>query len=433
MSDGVRRPVARRILCVTSNFPRWKGDATTPFVLHLAQDLQSLGWSIDVLAPHAEGAAREEFLDGVRVERFRYLLPESQQTVCYRGGALINLRRQPANYLKLPALVAAEWVAVARRLAARPYALLHSHWILPQGFVGALVPPWVRRPHLITAHGGDVFGLRAPPLRAAKRWALQRADAVSVNSSVTERAVRELAGVQALVRRIPMGVTTAPPTPDQERAAMRLRRQHCSAEEALLLFVGRLVQEKGPADLLEAVQYLSAKGRAIRALIVGDGQDGAAFERLARELGVATRVEFTGWIDAAELPVYRLAADILVAPSRTAADGWVEAQGLSLLEGMAVARPVIATACGGIVDSVQHEQTGLLVPERDGRALAQAIDRLLADSDLRCRLGAAARQQVIRHFSREASARAFSELFEALLSGADAARAGPRTLSGHSR
>src|SRR5688572_3816919 len=98
-----------RVLLVTSNYPRWAGDATTPFVLHLARDLRSLGWDVLVLAPHAPGAARAEVLDGVAVERFRYLLPERLQTVCYNGGSLGNLRRNPSNFLKLPLLVGREW------------------------------------------------------------------------------------------------------------------------------------------------------------------------------------------------------------------------------------------------------------------------------------------------------------------------------------
>ena len=122
-----------RVLCVTSNFPRWSGDSTTPFVLHLAQDLQSVGWEVHVLAPHAPQAARSEIIAGVRVERFRYLWPTRQQTVCYQGGALINLRKHPVNWLKLPALVAAETLAIARTLRAGHYDLIHSRWILPKG------------------------------------------------------------------------------------------------------------------------------------------------------------------------------------------------------------------------------------------------------------------------------------------------------------
>ena len=86
-----------RVLCVTSNFPRWEGDSTTPFVLHLAEDLQALGWEVDVLAPHAPSAARHEVLDGVSVDRFRYLWPENRETVCYQGGALINLKQEDSN------------------------------------------------------------------------------------------------------------------------------------------------------------------------------------------------------------------------------------------------------------------------------------------------------------------------------------------------
>lgn len=66
----------RRVLFVTSNFPRWPGDSTTPFVLHLAQDLIKIGWEVDVLAPHAPGTKKNEIINGVSVERFQYLWPE---------------------------------------------------------------------------------------------------------------------------------------------------------------------------------------------------------------------------------------------------------------------------------------------------------------------------------------------------------------------
>ena len=154
---------------VTSSLPRWEGDSTTPFVLHLARDLMDLGWRVRLLAPHAPSAAVREELQGVPVERFRYLVPESSQTVCYQGGALVNLRDRPANYLKLPALVVAEWCALTRRLLRGGVDLVHSHWVLPQGLVGTLAcgPLGVR--HVVTVHGGDVFGLRGPFLEALKR------------------------------------------------------------------------------------------------------------------------------------------------------------------------------------------------------------------------------------------------------------------------
>lgn len=406
--------VRGRILCVTSNLPRWAGDATTPFVLHLAQDLQTLGWQVDLLAPHAPGAARREWLDGVQVERFRYLWPDAQQSVCYQGGALINLRRRPLEHVKLPALVVSEWRAVAWRLATRSYDILHAHWILPQGFVARMACWGTRVPHVITAHGGDVFGLRAAPLRTAKRWAIAGAGALTVNSSVTESAVRTWGDTDTPIYRIPMGVSVQRPDPHDLAEAREIRARECPHGEALLLFIGRLVEEKGVADLLQAMARLRERGSAARLLIIGEGQDRAALARLSGALKLTDQVRFTGWIESQALSRYRLAADVLIAPSRTAVNGWVEAQGLSVLEAMADGLAVIATASGGVTDAVRHEETGWLVPERDPDALAQAMQRLLEAPRLRARLVVSARALVEQHFSRQASARAFAELFTRL-------------------
>lgn len=128
---------AGEVLFITSSYPRWPGDATPPFVHHLAQDLRALGWNVHVLAPHAPGAARDEVMDGVPVHRFRYFWPESLQTVCYDGGALVKLRNNRWNFTLIPFLVVAQWLAVQTRVIRRKTVLLHSHWLLPQGFTAA--------------------------------------------------------------------------------------------------------------------------------------------------------------------------------------------------------------------------------------------------------------------------------------------------------
>ena len=330
-----------------------------------------------MLAPHAAGAAVDERIEGVRVSRFRYLWPASQETVCYGGGALVNLRQNRSNIAKLPALIAAEWLATARHVR-KDYDLINSHWILPQGLVAGFMPR--RIPNVVTAHGGDVFGLQGGVLAKAKRVALRRADAVTCNSSVTESAVHEIApGVST--RRIPMGVdVTRVPDP---AVVAELRSRHRRNDGPLLVFVGRLVDEKGFADFLAAIAELAPRRKDVTGLVVGDGQDRAVAERLARELGIADRVHFAGWVDPADVPSHVAAADVFLAPSRRGSDGWVEAQGLSIIEAMALGVPVVASASGGIVDTIDDGESGLLVPERSPDAIALAVERYLDDAALR--------------------------------------------------
>lgn len=406
---------SNRILCVTSSLPRWTGDSTTPFVLHLAQDLQALGWEVDILAPHAPGAATAETLGTVRVERFRYLWPERLETVCYQGGALINLRKDPMNWLKLPGLVAVEWAEVARRLARRHYDLLHTHWILPQGFVGMLTR-WIDAiPHVLTVHGGDLFGLRGQLLRRVKSMVLRGADTVTVNSRYTESAVRALVPLPRRLELIPMGVATELPDATIRRQARAIRARYRRGAGPLLLFVGRVIDEKGPEDLIRAVAHLRPRVPEVTALIVGDGQDRPHLQELVAELGLADCIRFLGWVQPAEVGTWLAAADCFVGPSRRAPNGWVEAQGVTLSEAMIAGTPVIATRLGGVPDTVIHEETGLLVDECAPDQIAAAVLRVVADPDLARGLTERGRRHAATRFSRRASAAAFSELFSQLV------------------
>lgn len=396
------------VLCLTSSFPRWEGDSTTPFILNLCSDLQGQGWEVHVLAPHAPGAADHEILGGVRVERFRYLWPASLETVCYQGGALINLRHRPWNYAKLPMLVMSELLAVERRLRSRTYDLLHCHWILPQGFVGAISARRWHVPSVLTVHGGDIFGLRGRLLTWFKSVALRRTDAITVNSSVTLDAVRQIAPGMATVRQIPMGATDAPPQQDK---VAQLRRSLRRGSGPLLAFVGRLVDEKGVEDLVLAARLLVNRRPDLTVLIVGEGQDRQRFEALASNSGLGDRIYFIGWVPADDVVNYLAAADVFVAPSRTSADGWKEAQGLAIVEAMLANVPVVATRSGGIVDSIHDGSTGLLVDERAPHQIAAAIERLTDDQLLAQRLRSAARARASARFTRASAATAFSDLY----------------------
>ncbi len=377
-NEANARP-SKRVLCVTSNYPRWQGDSTTPFVHNLAQDLRKLGWDVDVLAPHALGAAEHEILDGIYVERFRYLLPERAQTICYQGGALMNLQKNRMNYLKLPALIIFQWFAIIKQLMSGKYDLLHSHWILPQGFTGVLAAIPLNIPHVVTVHGSDAFSLNGKCLTRFKKFTLDHADAVTVNSSATKQKILSIAPHLSNLSLIPMGVSTS--QRDTKRCA-DLRLQHKGDDGPLLIFVGRLIQLKGVEDLLHAISILKENFSDLRLLVLGDGPLRTELESLAAQLEIDKQVFFTGWVEPEDVINYISAADIFIGPSKHTPDGSTEGQGLTFIEAMQAETPVIATSIGGIVDVIKHEKTGLLVEECSPEQIADSVLRLTEDKEL---------------------------------------------------
>ena len=323
-----------------------------------------------------------------------------------------NWRRTTSNWLKLPLLVFFEWLALVALLARRRYDIVNAHWILPQGFV-AVAAAWLFRiPVVVTVHGGDVFGLRGPLMTWFKSYALCRAAVITVNSSATEAVVIGIVPGHKSVRRIPMGVSN--PVASSKADAESLRSRFRRGEGPLLVFVGRLVEEKGVSDLIHAVGLAAGDLADMTVMIVGDGQDRASMEGLAARLGISDRVHFLGWVESGAVSRHLAAADIFVGPSKRAADGWVEAQGLTFAEAMLARTPIVATRSGGIPDAVRHEETGLLVSEGRPDEIAAAIKRIVGDPEMAQRLQDAAYDLAASEFTRDRSAKRFSELFSTL-------------------
>jgi len=207
-----------------------------------------------------------------------------------------------------------------------------------------------------------------------------------VAANVVERAelLRDYGAAAARIATIPCGVDTDLFVPG-DRAAARARLG--LDEQPVLLWVGRVAPIKGLDTLLDAVARLRASGRPVRLLIVGGDADEAMSEhevslrrRIAR-LDLTSLVCFVGPQPQSVLPLYYAAADVTVLPS------YYESFGMVALEAMACGSPVIASRVGGLVTTVRDGVTGFLIPEADVEALAERIGALVADPDLRWRIG----------------------------------------------
>jgi glycosyltransferase involved in cell wall biosynthesis len=240
------------------------------------------------------------------------------------------------------------WQAVRR--AARTADLVHAHWLLT-----AVVARFAGKPFVVTLHGSGSAGRFSDEELARGRprlvRALLRPAATVICVSETLAAAVRAAGLDATV--IPNGVAI----PADVGAA---------AQPAEVLYVGRLSPEKNIDTLLEAVGDLNL-------VVAGDGP---LRERIPNALGAVPHAEVERLLER---------ASVVVAPCER------EGFGLAAAEAMAFGRPVVAAAGGALLDLVADGETGLLVRPRDAPAMRAAIERLLADPELRERLGRAAR------------------------------------------
>jgi glycosyltransferase involved in cell wall biosynthesis len=264
--------------------------------------------------------------------------------IAYGHGVLGNLRGAPWKALLVPAFLVD--FALAARRGARGADVVHAHW-LPSGLVGLVTG----KPLIVQPWGTDIELARRVPW--AGRFVLRRARLVVAASSYLAESARELGARDVRVIPVPIHVPARVAEPD---------------EPPHVLFVGRLSEEKGILDFIEATEGLPR-------VIVGDGP-------------LRDRVpEAVGWVSPERIGDYYEQAAVVCVPSRR------EGYGMVAREAMAYGRPVVATAVGGLVDAVVPGETGVLVPPRDAGELHAAIGRLLAEPALRRELGNQARRR----------------------------------------
>lgn len=192
---------------------------------------------------------------------------------------------------------------------------------------------------------------------------------------------------------------------DHQEPCCTLREEYgMEGDAAIVGVVGRLELEKGHPTLLEAWPQVLERVPNAYLLIVGEGSRLDALHQIAQEQGIERHVIFTGRRD--DIPAVTAAFDVAVLPS------YREAQGLTILEAMAMSRPVVASRVGGIPEMIDDGRNGLLVPPHDPPALANAIVRLLTNHPLADMIGRAGHDTVHDRFCIQLMVNAVQELYD---------------------
>lgn len=356
MSEG-----GKSILVVSPGYPRWKGDFTHPMVYNVARLLSQAGHRIKVVTIHYPKIPTCEQMDGVEVIRARYA-PERYEVMGSEGGLVDDIRGSwLCRLLVVPMLVSLAWQTLRQ---ARSADLLLVQWI-PTAVVALPAKLLWGRPMILHSRTYP----DTPFWRRVYRFLLPFADGVIYNSSDNRRLTGELYA-RSNTTVIGSGIDLQQferPTSDRKKG-----------EVWELITVARLVEFKGLEYAVKAVAELTLRGRRVRLTIVGEGPLRGDLEGLSRKLGVTDSVALVGAMAHDKIPEMLWQSDLFLIPSIIDSKGRTEGFGAVILEAMAAGLPVVASAVGGITDIVDGDN-GLLVPEKDFMAIANAIEKMLAE------------------------------------------------------
>jgi glycosyltransferase involved in cell wall biosynthesis len=238
-------------------------------------------------------------------------------------------------------------------------------------------------------HGYTAENLKVRLYTQLDRWSLPAARRVVTVCGPFATMLADQRGVRPDLISVLPNSMEAPPPPDPGQLQELSRNLGLSPDSRVILSIGRLSSEKAQIDLLQAFALMKTPN--LRLVLVGNGIDRGRLEHAAATLGIAGQTVFAGqhrnvW------PFYNL-ADIFVLPSLS------EGSPNVLLEAMMAQTPIVATAVGGVPETVENEASALLVPPRDPEKLAEAMRRLLDSPELRARLTANAFARVKEDFS----------------------------------
>jgi len=399
------------LLILSSSYPTNPESHEGGFVHELARRLVSTPFRPLVLSPHFHNAPMYEWWPPVRIFRFPYFFPSRYEQLAYGSGMAYNIRKNPLTLISMPLFLISEFLFSLFFILKNPIALIHTHWLIPQGLIGSLFHRLLNIPHIATVHGSDLNIMKKHPvLHPLCRFIVRNADIITINSTYMKRQLDSFAPESsAKIRVIPMGID-----PEKFKATEFIDIKKKFEAGHLVLSVGRLIDLKGTIHLINAMPAVTHQFPDTVLLIIGAGPEKETLVNRAQELGLENRIYFLGIMGIGELPFYYHAADVFVLPSINKS-GKTEALGVVLLEAMASGCPVIGSNVGGIPDIIVDEVNGFLVPEQDPQHLAEKIVQLLSDTDLQEKFQKNGLIRVREKFSWEKISKDFRDVFDLVL------------------
>lgn len=405
-----------RVLMLTSSYPKFRGDTTAPFIESIASGIAKQNVAVHVVLPEHRELKRGELEDGVHFYPYKYALKPEWTLWGYAEALHGDVKLKRGVYALAPLALASSYNKLMALTAREKFDVVHAHWVLPNAPVAALAARQRKLPLVVSMHGSDVFmAEKNRAFGSVARWCLNRAAwSTACSDDLMQRALA-LGADESKTELIPYGADAKAFHVNAGEAAQVRSQLRLDREQVMILAVGRMVYKKGFSVLVDAMPAILQRAPHARLVLVGYGDLRQDLEAQARSLGLNGHVTFAGRVPRQEIPAYFAASDIVSVPSVRDEAGNVDGLPNVVLEGMAAGKPVVASNIAGFPDVVRHGESGLLVPEKNSDALADAIVQLAHDAPLRERLGAHGRAQVHETLNWENVARRFIAVYQRVL------------------
>jgi phosphatidyl-myo-inositol dimannoside synthase len=280
------------------------------------------------------------------------------------------------------------------------------------GYIGLLLRRWLTLPYVIYAYGNEIYSALNSSSQKP-RLSLERASCVLAVSRFTADLVKQARIPPANIEIVHPGCDVELFRPREVPVDIRQKLLGSMWRDQIILSVGNLVGRKGHDMVVRALPALIKRIPKVTYLIAGDGPYRSKLEALAMDLGVRERVLFLGRPRDEDLPSIYSLCDVFAMPSREQTELCdVEGFGIVFLEASACAKPVIGGRSGGVADAVVDGITGFLVDPLNPEAIADSIERLLADHALASRLGEQGRLRAVCDFTWRSAADRIQAILE---------------------
>lgn len=381
------------VLVVVSYFSKSKDDPGD-FITDLAKGLLNKGHIVHVIAPHANGLKFREEIFNINILRFSYFYPHRFQKLAYGGGIPYNIQHSMLAKIQTIFFVLFELSCTIRTVKSSEIDIINSHWLIPQGFIGAICRKYLNIPHISTLHSSEITVLRKLP--AGKLIAEFIVSNSDILISVSEHRANELLNfisakssniAKNKIKIIPMGAYIKDYHPSRTNNSS-YNLNSLARKNVRILFVGRLVEVKGCEHIIKALNLVIKKIENVELIIVGTGPLEDELKELVIRLSLQGHVKFEGFIEHSKIHEYYLSSDILVFPSIVDSEGYEEGLPVVLIEALASGLPIVAGATKGILEVIEDNFNGILVNPTEHINFANRLIKLLEDEDLRDELSA---------------------------------------------